>query len=383
MKNIDVMEYAQGAQRIDETLMRRVLAAREGYDYEKFDALSVKRALGEENLSVEGLKALLSPAASAFLGEIAEAARDRTRRQFGNSVQFFTPLYISNFCDSDCVYCGFSSKNKISRVRLKADEAATELANIAKSGLKDVLILTGESAKKSDLGYIGEVCKEASRLFSNVGVEIYPLNADEYAFLHGCGADYVVVFQETYDPSAYARFHLGGVKRSFAYRFHAQERALMGGMRSVGFAALLGLDDFRKDALATALHAHLIQQKYPHAEIALSCPRLRPAINKAHVGPRDVDEKALFQVICAYRLFLPYANITISTRESARFRDGVIAVAANKISAGVSTGVGTHSDKAKKGDEQFEISDARSVEEILDAVRGLNLQPVMSEHIYV
>ena len=246
-----------------------------------------------------------------------------------------------------------------------------------------MLILTGESAKKSDLGYIGEVCKEASRLFSNVGIEIYPLNADEYAFLHGCGADYVVVFQETYDPAAYARFHLGGVKRSFAYRFHAQERALMGGMRSVGFAALLGLDDFRKDALATALHAHLIQQKYPHAEIALSCPRLRPAINKAHVGPRDVDERALFQVICAYRLFLPYANITISTRESARFRDGVIAVAANKISAGVSTGVGTHSDKAKKGDEQFEISDARSVDEILGAVRGLNLQPVMSEHIYV
>ena len=163
MKNIDVMEYAADAQRIDETLMRRVLAAREGYDYEKFDALGVKRALGEENLSVEGLKALLSPAAGAFLGEMAEAARDRTRRQFGNSVQFFTPLYISNFCDSDCVYCGFSSKNKISRVRLKADEAATELANIAKSGLKDVLILTGERAKKSDLGYIGEVCKEASR----------------------------------------------------------------------------------------------------------------------------------------------------------------------------------------------------------------------------
>lgn len=149
MKNLDVMEYAADAQRIDETLMRRVLAAREGYDYEKFDVQRVRRALSEENLSVDGLKALLSPAAGAFLGEMAEVARDRTRRQFGNSVQFFTPLYISNFCDSDCVYCGFSSRNKISRVRLKADEAATELANIAKSGLKDVLILTGESAKKA------------------------------------------------------------------------------------------------------------------------------------------------------------------------------------------------------------------------------------------
>lgn len=383
MKFTDTMSYTEGMERIDEALMLRVLGLREEYDYQNYTKDDALRALKDERVGIEGLRALLSPAARECLEEMAWRARAETRRYFGNSVEFFTPLYISNFCDSNCVYCGFASSNKISRVRLKLDEAKIELENIAGSGLKDILILTGESAKKRDLEYIGEVCKEASKLFSNVGVEIYPLNSDEYAYLHSCGVDYVVVFQETYSPQKYSQVHIGGQKRVFPYRFNAQERALMGGMRSVGFAALLGLDDFRKDAFATALHAHFIQQKYPHAEIAISCPRLRPIINNSSINPKDVDEKNLFQVICAYRIFLPYANITISTRESAKFRNGVIGVAATKISAGVSVGVGTHSDKSKKGDEQFEISDVRDVRAIYDDVAGLGLQPVISNHIYV
>lgn len=383
MRKFDVMSYTQGMQRIDEGLMNRVLSLRESYEYDRYTKADVTRALKTERVDTEGLRALLSPAAGEFLEEMAVRAQSEMKRHFGNGIELFTPLYISNFCDSDCVYCGFSSHNKISRLRLKIDEIRAELENIAKSGLKDVLILTGESAKKRDLNYIGEACKEASRLFSNVGVEIYPLNSDEYAYLHECGADYAVVFQETYNPKRYAEVHLGGQKMSFAYRFNAQERALMGGMRSVGFAALLGLDDFRKDAFATAIHANFIQQKYPHAEIAISCPRLRPAKNKSEISSGEVDEKSLFQVICAYRIFLPFANITISTRESAKFRNGVIKVAASKISAGVSVGVGTHSDAAKKGDEQFEIDDTRGVDQIYADICALNLQPVMSNHIYV
>ena len=383
MKFTDTMDYSADMQRIDEALMRRVLKFRDDYKYDEYSARDVKNALKEDRLSIEGLKALLSPVAREFVEDMAIKAREVTRRHFGNSIDMFTPLYISNYCDSNCVYCGFSSHNKISRLRLNADEIKAELASIAKSGLKDILILTGESAKKRDLSYIGEACKEASKLFSNVGVEIYPLNSDEYAYLHSCGVDYVVVFQETYSIEKYSQIHLGGQKRIFPYRFNAQERALMGGMRTVGFAALLGLDDFRKDALATALHADFIQRKYPHAEIALSCPRLRPAKNKSEVNPKDVDERNLLQVICAYRLFLPFANITISTRESAKFRNGVINIAANKISAGVSVGVGTHSDSVKKGDEQFEISDGRGVEAIYEDILKIGLQPVMSNHIYV
>ena len=186
---------------------------------------------------------------------------------------------------------------------------------------KKFLLLTGESRHKSNVEYIGETIKLATKYFTTIGIEIYPLNTDEYAYLHSCGADFVSVYQETYNTDKYEQVHLWGSKRIFPYRFHAQERALLGGMRGVSFGALLGLDDFRKDAFAAGLHAHLIQQKYPHAEISFSTPRLRPYINNADNNPKDVHEKQLLQVMLAYRLLMPYAGITISTRERAGFRD--------------------------------------------------------------
>ena len=215
-----------------------------------------------------------------------------------------------------------------------------------------------------------------------VGLEIYPVNSDQYAYLHECGVDYVTVFQETYNSDKYETLHLAGNKRIWPYRFNTQERALMGGMRGVGFAALLGLDDFRKDAFACGYHAYLLQRKYPKAEIALTCPRLRPIINNDKINPKDVHEPQLLQVICAYRLLLPFASITISTRECERFRNNVIKIAATKISAGVNVGIGGHTGE-EKGDEQFEISDGRSVEEVYNAIKEQGLQPVMSDYIYV
>ena len=210
----------------------------------------------------------------------------------------------------------------------------------------------------------------------------HPVNTAEYKYLHECGADYVTVFQETYHSDKYETLHLEGHKRIFPYRLNAQERALKGGMRGVGFAALLGLDDFRKDAFATGMHAYLIQRKYPHAEIAFSCPRLRPIINNDKINPMDVHEAQLLQVVMAYRLFLPFASITISTRECERVRDHMVNIAATKISAGVSTGIGSHVEEIEeKGDEQFEISDGRSVQEVYDALKRMNLQPVMSDYI--
>ena len=236
----------------------------------------------------------------------------------------------------------------------------------------------------SDVKYIGEACRIAKKYFKVIGVEVYPMNSDEYKYLHECGVDYVTVFQETYNSDKYETLHLEGHKRIFPYRFYAQERAILGGMRGVGFAALLGLDDFRKDAFATGYHAYLLQQKYPHAEIAISCPRLRPIINNDKINPKDVHEKQLLQVICAYRLFLPFASITISTRERAGFRDNIIQIAATKISGGVSVGIGGHGEnEEEKGDEQFDISDGRSVKEVYDAIERAGMQPVMSDYIYV
>ena len=253
---------------------------------------------------------------------------------------------------------------------------------IANTGLKEILLLTGESRSMSPVEYIGDAVKLARRYFSTIGIEIYPLNSDEYHYLQECGADFVSVYQETYNPDKYETQHLSGPKRSFPYRFNAQERALMGGMRGVGFGALLGLDDFRHDALATGLHAYYIQRRYPHAEISFSCPRLRPIINDATVNPHAVHETQLLQVILSYRLFMPCAGITISTRERAGFRDHIIGMAATKISAGVKVGVGGHEEEAK-GDEQFEISDPRSVDEVRNMIRSRGLQPVFTDYVYV
>ena len=379
------MEYLPGMEVLEKSdLMDRVLKAAAEYRPESYTSEDVRAALGKETLSPYNFGALLSPAAQPLIEEMAQRAQQETRKHFGNSIYMFTPLYIANYCENYCIYCGFNCHNKINRARLTPEEIDKEMAAIAATGLEEILLLTGESRKMSDVEYIGEACKIAKKYFKLIGLEIYPVNSDEYAYLHQCGADFVTVFQETYDPEKYETLHLGGHKRVFPYRFSAQERAVLGGMRGVGFAALLGLSDFRKDAFATGMHAYLLQKKYPHAEIAFSCPRLRPTINHEEINPKDVHETQLLQVIMAYRIFMPFANITISTREGQRFRDNVISIAATKISAGVSTGIGSHVEEIEeKGDEQFVISDDRSVDEVYQAIKDRGLQPVMNDYVYV
>jgi 2-iminoacetate synthase len=199
----------------------------------------------------------------------------------------------------------------------------------------------------------------------------------------------VTVFQETYDLEVYEKLHLLGHKRVFPYRFAAQERALKGGMRGVGFSALLGLADFRRDALATALHVWHLQRRYPWAEFSLSCPRLRPIINNDKITPQGVGERELCQVLCAYRLFLPFAGITVSSRERADFRNGIAKICATKVSAGVSTGIGDHEEKyagqqeGAQGDEQFAIADNRSIDKMYDDMSREGLQPVLNDYVYV
>lgn len=382
-ENTDHMKYTDDMEAIDSDIMDRVIAEMNSYDADIYTAKDVKEALAAETCSVDNFKALLSPAALPFLEEIAQKAQKETRKHFGNSVAIFTPLYIANYCENYCVYCGFNCHNKIKRAQLNAEEIEKEMQAIAETGLEEVLILTGESPNKSSVEYIGEACKIAKKYFKLIGLEVYPMDSKDYAYLHECGADFVTVFQETYNSDKYKTLHLGGRKRIFPYRLNAQERAIMGGMRGVGFAALLGLDDFRKDALATGMHAYLLQKKYPHAEIAFSCPRLRPIINNDKINPKDVHEPQLLQIICAYRIFMPFASITISTRECERFRDNIIQIAATKISAGVNVGIGGHSQEEEKGDEQFGISDGRSVDEIYQMIEDNGMQPVMTDYIYV
>lgn len=379
---IDHMTYLEGMEVLDSDIDKRVIEAAKAYNSDKYTAKDVRRALLHTDKTPEDFGALLSPAAMPFLEEIAQQAQQETRKHFGNSIYMFTPIYIANYCENYCIYCGFNCHNKIRRAKLNADEIEREMQEIAKTGLQEVLILTGESPNMSDIHYIGEACKIARKYFKVIGLEIYPTNSEDYAYLHECGADYVTVFQETYNSDKYETLHLAGNKRIFPYRVNAQERALKGGMRGVGFAALLGLDDFRRDAFATGMHAYFVQRKYPQAEIAFSCPRLRPIINNDKINPMDVHEAQLLQVVCAYRLFMPFSSITVSTRECERVRNSLIKIAATKISAGVNVGIGGHSGE-EKGDEQFEIDDTRSVDEVYQAIIDEGLQPVMNDYIYV
>ena len=384
------MEYMPGMEIIKSDIRETVMAHVEEYDYDKYTARDVRAALDHETCSVEDFKALLSPAAAPFLEEMAQKARIETGKHFGNTVYLFTPLYIANYCENYCVYCGFNCYNHINRMKLNMEQIEKEMQVIADSGMEEILILTGESHAMSDVKYIGEACKLARKYFRMVGVEIYPVNTDEYHYLHECGVDYVTVFQETYDNVKYETLHLMGHKRVWPYRFDAQERALRGGMRGAGFSALLGLSDFRKDALASALHVYYLQRKYPHAEMSLSCPRLRPIINNDKINPLDVGEKELCQVLCAYRIFMPFVGITVSSRESKSFRDGIVKIAATKVSAGVSTGIGDHESKYTgkeaenaEGDEQFEINDDRSFETMYEDMSEEGLQPVLNDYLYV
>ena len=384
------MEYLPGMEIIESDVCKNVMEQMNSFDYSKYTGEDVKAALQHDRCTIEDFKVLLSPAAEAYLEQMASKARLETSKHFGNSVYLFTPLYIANYCENYCVYCGFNCYNHIKRMKLSMQQIEKEMKVIADSGMEEILILTGESRAHSNITYIGDACRLARKYFRMVGLEIYPINTDEYKYLHECGADYVTVFQETYDTEKYEKLHLLGAKRVWPYRFDAQERALMGGMRGVAFSALLGLSDFRKDALASALHVYFLQRKYPHAEMSLSCPRLRPIVNNEKINSLDVHEKQLCQILCAYRIFLPFVGITVSSRESASFRNGIVKIAATKVSAGVSTGIGDHESKytGKEsndalGDEQFEIDDNRSLDAMYKDIAEEGLQPVLNDYLYV
>ena len=374
------MDYQDGMEDIGAGIMERVLMDSAAYNPDAYSASQVLAALSKDKLDIYDFGALLSPVAADMAELVAARAKTVTARYFGNNITLFTPLYLANYCVNHCSYCGFNCNNKILRGKLTIDEIAAEFAAIAATGLDEILLLTGESRAISDVGYICEAVRLASMKFNAVGVEIYPLNTDEYARLHECGADFVSVYQETYDLLVYDKVHPAGPKRCFPYRFNAQERAVRGGMRGVSFGALLGLGDFRRDAFSCGLHASLLQQKYPHAEISFSVPRLRSFQNHPEGGAHSVGERKLLQVMMAYRLFMPFAGITISTRERAGFRDHAAGLCATKMSAGVRVGVGGHGAE-QKGGEQFDISDPRSVAEIHNMLISQGRQPVYSDYI--
>lgn len=337
----------------------------------------VRRALGKKTLSGKDYLALLSPAAEPYLEQMAQKAHRLTVAQFGRSMVLFTPMYLSNFCTNRCLYCGFNQSNNIARRRLTLEQVEAESRTIAEMGIRHILILTGDAPSIAGVDYVEECCHVLRRTFPAIGIEIFAVSEEAYGRLIRAGVDSLTLYQETYNESLYSHLHPQGPKRDYRFRLDAPERACRAGMRAVGIGALLGLDDWRRDAFFTGLHASYLQDRYPETEIGVSLPRMRP-----HVGgypPASiVEDRHVVQIMTAMRLFMPRVGITISTRESARFRDRLLPLGVTRMSAGSCTAVGGRID-TEESVGQFDISDERSVPEMAAMLRRAGWQPVYKD----
>lgn len=340
----------------------------------------VEKAIYKEGAGNDRLAALLSPAAASMLEEMALVARDKTLRYFGRTIQLYTPLYLSNYCENECVYCGFNARNDLERKRLTLSEVEDEANFIASTGLKHILVLTGESRNMSPFGYIKDCVKVLKKYFSSIAIEIYPLTEDEYREAAAGGVDGLTIYQEVYDEDIYYTMHPAGPKRDYKYRLDAPERGSRAGMRSVNIGVLLGLDDWRKEVFLMGLHAKYLLDRYPEIDIGISLPRMRPHSGDFN-APCRVNDKDIVQMILALRLFLPRLGISISTREDPAFRENLIGLGVTRMSAGSTTVVGGHTVglRGKGHDGQFEILDRRSVDEIKAMLESRGYQSVLKD----
>ncbi|MDR2123992.1 MAG: 2-iminoacetate synthase ThiH [Desulfovibrio sp.] len=339
----------------------------------------VRRALGKDTLNEKDFAALLSPAAGAELEALARRARDETMRRFGRARQLFAPIYLGNYCTNKCVYCGFHAGTGIRRKALTPDEIEAEAEALYAVGLRRVLALTGDAPKRTGADYIAAAVEILARRFSSVGIEVQALTFEEYAGIARAGADSMTMFQETYDAEIYARLHPSGPKRVFANRLDAPQRAAAAGMRAVNLGALLGLGDWRSDIFMTGMHALFLQRRFPGLEIGFSLPRIRPAKSDSSFSPTPVPDRCFVQALTALRCFMPYAGITLSTRESAVMRDKLLPLGVTRVSAGVCTGVGGYARPAQDGSVQWDIDDRRSVAEMAADLEKLGYSPVFSD----
>jgi 2-iminoacetate synthase len=351
------------------------------FDFDTFfrntTAADVLAALAREQLCREDFLTLLSPAAGTHLEEMARKAHHLTVRNFGQVIFLFTPLYLSDYCENWCAYCGFNAGNTFQRRKLTQQELEEEARRIAETDLRHVLILTGESRQQSPPSYIRDCVQTLKKYFSSISVEIYPLDAEEYGELVTAGVDGLTIYQEVYNEKIYDEVHSGGPKKNFHYRLDAPERGCRAGMRTVTVGSLLGLGDWRREAFFAGIHADYLQNKHWNVEVGVAFPRLRP-----HAGnfqsARTVDDRSFIQALLASRIFLPRAGITVSTREDSVLRDHILPLGVTKMSAWSSTEVGGRLEPHRQT-SQFEISDHRTVGEMKETLLQKGYQPIFKD----
>lgn len=322
----------------------------------------VERALSKSNVTLEDFKALISPAAEPYLEIMAQKSMLLTRQRFGRTVGMYVPLYLSNLCSNVCTYCGFSMENRVKRKTLNSTEINDELDVLKSMNFDNILLVTGEHETKVGMEYFEKVIPQIKERFNYLAIEVQPLARDEYNSLVNLGLDAVMIYQETYHPSTYAKHHLRGNKKDFWYRLDTPDRIAQSGIDKIGLGALIGLEDWRTDSFFAASHLNYLERKYWKTRFSISFPRIRPC--EGGFQPKSImNDRQLLQLICAYRLFNHHVDLSLSTRETPAFRDNVIPLGITTISAASKTQPGGYASKDAEL-EQFEISDERNVDEI-------------------
>jgi 2-iminoacetate synthase len=341
-------------------------------------AVQVERALARagRGLDLDDFRALLSPAAAPYLEELAQASHRLTVERFGQTMQLFAPLYLSNVCANVCTYCGFSAQNRIPRKVLNDQEIVAEAAALRALGFEHVLLVTGEAGRVGR-DYLARALRLLRPYFSSLSIEVQPLDEADYAALAPEGLSAVLVYQETYDAAAYARHHLSGPKADLAYRLRTPDRLGRAGIKKVGLGALYGLSDWRADAWFLGLHLRYLEQHHWRTRYSLSFPRLRPHAG-ADIALTPFGERDLVQTACALRLLSPEAELSLSTREAAGFRDRAFRLGFTTMSAGSRTNPGGYA-SAPDSLEQFAIDDARSPAEVAAFLRSQHYEPVWKD----
>lgn len=314
-----------------------------------------------------------------FIEELAFEAKRLTEQNFGRTISLYAPVYLSNYCSSHCTYCGFHSQNKIERVKLTSDEIRREMGTIHATGIRNILLLTGESYKFTPVSYLKDAAHIAKDFFQGISIEVHPMLTSEYKELFEAGVDGVTIYQETYDRERYAEVHLSGYKKNYLYRRETPERAALAGMRQISMGILLGLSQVARDVFELYTHLREMEKAFPGVEYSLSFPRLR-TIKGREFALCDVDDKTFIKILCMTRILFPRVGINLSTREEPRLRDRLLGIGVTKISAGSNTAVGGYTIKEERDqDPQFDTEDKRSVEEVVAMVKAQGFDPVFTD----
>ena len=330
-------------------------------------------------ITFQQIKNILNDNSPQAVEQLAREAAQLTRQHFGRAISLYAPLYLSNFCSSHCTYCGFHSQNKIQRIKLDPEQYTKEMQFIHAQGIRNILMLTGESYKHTPVAYLKEAALIASNYFQGIALEVHPMETAEYKELFAAGVDGIAVYQETYDRSRYAQVHLSGYKKDYDFRYATPYRAAEAGMRQISLGILLGLSDPAQDLFALYQHLKELEKSFPGVEYSVSFPRLR-TVKTATLAGCDVDDVQFVKILSLTRLAFPRVGINLSTREEPKLRDHLLEIGITRMSAGSNTSVGGYTLlEEKEQDPQFDIKDERPVDEIIKLLKARDFDPVFTD----